>query len=223
MYRVAYMYVPPPPPRRTRSCLVPPPSKSQRRQPAEDRQKASDQDVEGIISSTQEVCIVTYVSSTQVTCIVIYIIKCASGVHCYLYVRLPVSSYKVCNVITLLVSCQVRKLLALLPMVSITQEVCIVGNLSSMQCDYIVGNLSSMQCDYIVGIVSSMQVTCIVIYGINYADYLNTYQVRNMLTILHLCHIFYIAWNDSTLTFTLTRCVSLFYFRNQGNFWDDRF
>ena len=137
-----------------------------RRQPAEGRREstdqvtaltASDQYTEGILRSVQAVCIVTYV------------VKCASNLHSYLCkwyallvtyqvckmgAQLPMlSSYQVCKLLALLVSYQVCKLLAqlvahrvrklcaqlskllsyqgrnlitLLPMLSSTQDGCIV-------------------------------------------------------------------------------------------------
>ena len=135
MYRVAYMYVPPPPPRRTRSCLVPPGCQRvnsqmpHRRQPVEGIEeatdqvtalKASDQDTEGILLSTQVVCIVTYV------------IRCASNLHSCL----------------LLLSVQVTCIVTYVVIVSSVQVVCIVVIVSSVQVVCIVGSLSSMQRDY---------------------------------------------------------------------------
>ena len=88
-----------------------------RRQPAEGGKKAtdqvtalkaSDQYTEGILMSVQIVCIVTYV------------VKCASGIHSYLCVRLLVSSYQVRKWYALLVTYQVCKLLALL----VSYQVC---------------------------------------------------------------------------------------------------
>ena len=135
-----------------------------RRQKAE----ASDQYTEGILLSAQAVCIVAYC------------IKCASNLHSYICVRLLVSSY------------QVRNVIALLPIVSSMQSDYIVGIISSTQYGCIVTYvviLSSTQYDYIVGIISSTQSDYIVTYVIKG----NNINVRNMLTILYLCHIFYIV------------------------------
>ena len=109
MYRVTYMYVPPPPPRRTRSCLVPPgcqlvnhtgnPSKAAgRRHRRGDR---SSHCLDGIRSRYRR-----------------RLVEYAIGMHSYLCMRLLVSSYQVRKWYALLVTYQVRKLLALLPMLS---------------------------------------------------------------------------------------------------------
>ena len=145
MYRVAYMYVPPPPPRRTRSCLVPPgcqrvkATKRHRRQPVEGRREstdqvtaltASDQYTEGNLSSTQEVCIVTYV------------VKYANYLHSYLCKRLLVSSCQVCKRYALLVTYQVRNVIALL----VTYQVCnVIALLVSCQVCNVIALLVTYQ------------------------------------------------------------------------------
>ena len=91
--------------------------------------KASDQDTEGILLSTQVVCIVTYV------------IRCASNLHSCL----------------LLLSVQVTCIVTYVVIVSSVQVVCIVGSLSSVQVVCIVVIVSSVQVVCIVGSLSSMQ------------------------------------------------------------------
>ena len=112
-----------------------------RRQPVEGRREsidqvtaltASDQDTEGVLLSTQVVCIVTYV------------IKCAS----YLHSCLLLLSVQVTCIVTYVVIVSSVQVVCIIGSSSSTQEVCIVGSSSSVQYDYIVGILSSTQRDY---------------------------------------------------------------------------
>ena len=191
--------------------------------------KASDQYTEGILLSTQQVCIVAYCYQVRnvIALLVCYQVrkmgaqlpmlsscKYAMWLHSYLCChRIKCASYLHCW--------------------------CLIKCASGMHSQYLIKCASCMhsylcchrvstQCGCIVGGSSSMQCDCIVTYVIKYASGIHCWcliksdsiNVRNMLTIYYLCHIFYSVWNDSMLTFELTRCILLFYIRYQGDFWD---